>query len=163
MRESLLISFRSLVSGVVYQVLFKKRLSLSQWGSMVLLTIGAVTKELSFENGLHFNVVKALPFIMIQTICNCFASVYNEYLFKKKDVDFWIQNLFFYSNSILINFLVFVLTSGTTDNLDGILQTPVLLVILNMIAIGITTSMLRVSQFWKIYFVSKISVLYFPL
>ena len=112
---------------------------------MALLTIGAITKELSFENGLHFNVINALPFILIQTICNCFAAVYNEFLFKSKDVDFWIQNLFFYTNSILINFLVFISTNDTAaNNLAPILQTPVLLVILNMIVIGITTSMLRV-------------------
>ena len=138
------------MTGVVYQVLFKKRLSPSQWGSMALLTIGAMTKELSFENGLHFNVFDALPFILIQTVCNCFAGVYNEYLIKSKDVDFWIQNIFFYTNSMLINFLVFISTNDTAaNNLAPILQTPVLLAILNMIVIGITTSMLRVYHLRK--------------
>jgi len=136
------LQLRSLVSGVVYQALFKKKLSRSQWGSMALLTIGAITKEISFEDGLHINVFDALPFILIQTLCSCFASVYNEYLFKSKDVDFWIQNLFFYTNSIMINFMVFISTNDTAaNNLGPILQTPVLLVILNMIVIGITTSM----------------------
>ena len=109
---------------------------------MALLTIGAITKEISFQSGLSFNVTSALPFILIQICASCIASVYNEYLIKSKDVDFWVQNLFFYTNSIIINFMVFISTNDTADNnLRPILQTPVLLVIINMVAIGITTSM----------------------
>ena len=130
------------MSGVVYQFLFKQKLSTNQWGSMALLTVGAITKEISFESGLSFNVISALPFILIQICSSCIASVYNEYLIKSKDVDFWVQNLFFYSNSIIINFMVFISTNDTADNnLSPILQTPVILIIINMVAIGITTSM----------------------
>ena len=109
---------------------------------MAMLTIGAIVKEISFESGLHFNVSSALPFIITQIIASCIASVYNEYLIKSRDVDFWVQNLFFYSNSIFINFMVFISMNDTAvNNFEPLMQVPVLLVIVNMIAIGITTSM----------------------
>lgn len=109
---------------------------------MAMLTVGAIIKELTFERGLHFNVSSALPFIITQIIASCIASVYNEYLIKSKDVDFWVQNLFFYSNSIIINFMVFISIDDTaSNNLEPLFQVPVILVIVNMVAIGITTSM----------------------
>merc|ERR1711990_296214 len=99
---------------------------------------------MTFERGLHFNVSSALPFIITQIIASCIASVYNEYLIKSKDVDFWVQNLFFYSNSIIINFMVFISINdhaSKSNNLEPLFQVPVILVIVNMVAIGITTSM----------------------
>ena len=161
-------NFRSIISGVLYQFLFNQKLSTPQWWSLVLLTVGAMSKEVSLESGLHFNISStgsknyhnpnyacnfqnkalmgwsnreistfctfsenlspnssALPFISIQIVASCTASVYNEYLIKSKDVNFWVQNMFFYSNSILINFVFFICSNDTAaNNLAPLLQTP---------------------------------------
>ena len=49
-------NFRSIISGVLYQFLFNQKLSTPQWWSLVLLTVGAMSKEVSLESGLHFNI-----------------------------------------------------------------------------------------------------------
>ena len=47
-------------------------------------------KQFSFSS---FNFVfnEAIPLILIQIVCACFAGVYNEYLLKARNVDFWVQ------------------------------------------------------------------------
>ena len=147
---------RSLFIGIIYQILFKQKLTFYQWISMVVLTFGTMTKEFTIDGGLGITLSSAIPFIAIQIVCSCTASVYNEYLLKSRNVDFWVQNLFFYTNSILINFFIFISTNDLALNhIDPILQPPgntqfliylfvtflVLLIILNLVLIGITTSM----------------------
>ena len=47
-------------------------------------------KQFSFSS---FNFVfnEAIPLILVQIVCACFAGVYNEYLLKARNVDFWVQ------------------------------------------------------------------------
>ena len=92
---------------------------------MAVLTFGTMTKEFTIDGGLGITLSSAIPFIAIQIVCSCTASVYNEYLLKSRNVDFWVQNLFFYTNSILINFFIFISTNDLALNhIDPILQPP---------------------------------------
>ncbi|GFR01126.1 UDP-galactose transporter senju [Trichonephila clavata] len=42
----LLMQIRVVITGVVFQVLFKKQLSKKQWFSLILLTLGCIVKQL---------------------------------------------------------------------------------------------------------------------
>ncbi|KAL9952448.1 hypothetical protein ACROYT_G039707 [Oculina patagonica] len=151
----LLLQFRVVVTGVIFQILFSKKLSGFQWFSLLLLTSGCIVKQIKYENltaaagssfSLRFDV--HLVLILVQVFCSCFAGVYNEYLLKGKsgDVPFMVQNCFMYFDSVLCNFAV-LWTNGTLsdaftkDSLSSIAQGKVLAIIFNNAAIGITTAL----------------------
>ncbi len=46
----LLLQFRVVVTGIVFQCLFKKRLTSLQWKSLLLLTSGCIVKQIDFTN-----------------------------------------------------------------------------------------------------------------
>lgn len=149
----LLLQFRVVVTGVVFQVIFKKQLSRMQWFSLFLLTFGCIVKQLdtTAANGIPklsiaFNMSLAL--ILVQIFCSCFAGVYNEYLLKGQgeEVPFMLQNAFMYVNSIICNVAILGYTGSlteamTTKSVNSILQAKVLMIIFNNAAIGIVTAM----------------------
>lgn len=111
----LLLQLRVVVTGVIYQFLFKKQLSAWQWFSLLLLTGGCVVKnvgQLTDSSGamtighvVNYNLV----LILIQVFCSCFAGVYNEYLLKDPansstgttaPVHIMIQNMYMYMDSV---------------------------------------------------------------
>ncbi|GAB6021108.1 hypothetical protein CHUAL_003741 [Chamberlinius hualienensis] len=146
----LLLQFRVVVTGILFQVLFKKSLSVKQWLSLVLLTIGCLIKEMpSFSLGglviPHFSI--NLPLILIQVFCSCFAGVYNEYLLKSSaiGVHIMLQNIFLYIDSIFCN-IGMLWAQGTLSDvieptaLQPLFDWKVLGIIVNNAAIGIVTS-----------------------
>ena len=75
----------------------------------------------------------AVPIIMVQIFCSCFAGVYNEYLLKSKETNFWVQNTFFYLNSIIINAVVFLCRpNSSSESIASEHLFPLLLVACNM-------------------------------
>ncbi|XP_066933113.1 UDP-galactose transporter senju-like [Clytia hemisphaerica] len=149
----LLLQFRVVVTGVIFQVVFKKKLSRTQWFSLILLTLGCIIKQLNISGGsssTSFNFALNFNFmlILVQIFCSCFAGVYNEYLLKgnKEDVPFMLQNVFMYMDSIVCNAIVLAYTGKlmgafTPDAMQTILQPKVILIIINNAAIGIVTAM----------------------
>lgn len=148
----LLLQFRVVVTGVVFQVIFKKQLSKTQWFSLILLTFGCIIKQLntnktdatSFNFTINFNFM----LILVQIFCSCFAGVYNEYLLKgnKDEIHFMLQNVFMYLDSIICNVAVLGYTGKlaqafTPDAVNTILQPKVCMIIINNGAIGIVTAM----------------------
>lgn len=110
----ILLQLRVILTGIVYQCLFKKDLSKIQWLSLVLLTIGCMIKELKMEgnirqqsNGFFISILLMLT----QILCSCLAGVYNEYLLKKGqgvNVNIYVQNIYMYTDSILCNILLWI-------------------------------------------------------
>ncbi|CAH3155852.1 unnamed protein product [Porites evermanni] len=150
----LLLQFRVVVTGVIFQILFNKQLSGQQWFSLLLLTSGCIVKQIKYENlttagssfSLRFDV--HLILILVQVFCSCFAGVYNEYLLKGRsgDVPFMVQNFFMYLDSIFCNIAVLWFNgtlSGafTKESISSIFQGKVLAIVLNNAAIGITTAL----------------------
>ncbi|XP_076249868.1 UDP-galactose transporter senju isoform X2 [Calliopsis andreniformis] len=151
-----LLQFRVVITGIIFQVVFNKKLSLKQWFSLVLLTIGCMIKHISLD--LNVNTIGAkislnsnIVFIFVQTICSCLAGVYNEYLLKEQgaNINIFVQNVFMYIDSIFCNLLVFLVLfisqSNMYDmfsNVDSsiLLQPKVIIIMLNNTAIGIITS-----------------------
>uniref|UniRef100_A0A0K8TN46 Putative udp-sugar transporter protein slc35a5-like isoform x1 n=1 Tax=Tabanus bromius TaxID=304241 RepID=A0A0K8TN46_TABBR len=156
----LLLQFRVVITGILFQIIFKKYLSKRQWFSLILLTVGCMLKQFHFGNeaemtksgigeknmtGFDFSISAA--FIFIQTICSCLAGVYNEYLLKDKgaEVNIYVQNVFMYLDSILCNSVILLLKGELfeafkAENLSSVFRYYVVIIIINNAAIGIITS-----------------------
>jgi len=147
---------RLLLTGLIYQMLFKRQLSRTQWFSLGLLTLGCIvhaagsgkstTSEFSFWAAISLGPGHFL--ILIQVLCSVFAGVYNEYIIKGsgRDVDIMVQNVFMYLDSILCNILLLgakgeILTALTPSSLASVAQTLVLILIFNNAVLGIVTSL----------------------
>ncbi|XP_061174609.1 UDP-galactose transporter senju-like [Saccostrea echinata] len=157
----LLLQFRVVVTGVVFQVIFSKKLSRYQWVSLTFLTLGCIVKEYGHDSksslatsasstssplSVYFN--HHLLLILVQVFSSCFAGVYNEYLLKDKGVDVHImlQNVFMYLDSIFCNALVLgfkgeFISALEPGNIAAIMQPGVLIIVVNNAAIGIVTSL----------------------
>ncbi|XP_047002356.1 UDP-galactose transporter senju [Schistocerca americana] len=158
----LLLQFRVVVTGIAFQVLFKKKLSGKQWLSLVLLTVGCMMKETDMSSdkknsftststptasqaGFHFSFNALL--IVIQTVCSSFAGVYNEYLLKADgaDVNVFVQNVFMYVDSIICNGGILLVqgqlySAFTWEALSSVFTFKVMIIMFNNAAIGIITS-----------------------
>lgn len=110
----ILLQLRVILTGIIYQCLFKKDLSKIQWLSLVLLTIGCMVKELKMEGNMpqnSYGFYTSILLMLTQILCSCLAGVYNEYLLKKGqgvNVNVYIQNIYMYTDSILCNFLLWI-------------------------------------------------------
>ncbi|CAH0560170.1 unnamed protein product [Brassicogethes aeneus] len=152
----LLLQLRVVVTGILFQIIFKKTLSKKQWLSLFILTLGCMLKQINFtepdkndistKSGSMDYGISAI-FIFVQIICSCLAGVYNEYLLKNQgaDVNIYVQNVFMYLDSIICNVILLTITGGILDaftykSITKVLHYKVLLVMCNNAAIGIVTS-----------------------
>ncbi|ESP02805.1 hypothetical protein LOTGIDRAFT_212314 [Lottia gigantea] len=150
----LLLQFKTVLTGIVFQILFSKKLSKLQWFSLILLTFGCILKEVrhSYKSSLNPELMTNFRLfdyhfilILIQVFTSVFASVYNEYLIKGCDAHFMIQNIFMYFDSIVSNCVVLLyrgelFTAFTLVNLKSVCQPTVLGIIANGTCIGICIS-----------------------
>lgn len=148
----ILLQLRVVLTGIIFQVIFNKKLSMIQWFSLVILTVGCMVKHFDAHVlGTEFHVDIFLLLIFVQTTCSCLAGVYNEYLLKRQgaDIDIFIQNVFMYIDSIFCNIVAIVLLSVFTNGvsktltnieIDTLLQPKVILIMLNNSLVGIITS-----------------------
>ncbi|XP_067009737.1 UDP-galactose transporter senju [Anabrus simplex] len=158
----LLLQFRVVVTGVVFQLIFKKKLSTQQWLSLIMLTAGCMIKQIDVASlsadkssdststthssmSFHFGINALL--ILVQTVCSCIAGVYNEYLLKGEgaDVNIFVQNVFMYVDSIACNagILFFqgnLIGAFSRNALASVFTFKVLIIMINNAAIGIITS-----------------------
>ncbi|CAF1419659.1 unnamed protein product [Adineta ricciae] len=139
----LLLQFRVVVTGVIFQILFNKRLTRIQWLSLLLLTSGCIIKQFEHSSSLPVSKVSLtnstlsqtpeptlqksslinihLIWILVQVFCSCFAGVYNEYLLKSDrttQVDVMLQNSFMYFDSILCNLILLIFFDHQQPNLS---------------------------------------------
>ncbi|XP_014486767.1 PREDICTED: CMP-sialic acid transporter 2 [Dinoponera quadriceps] len=147
-----LLQLRVVFTGIVFQVIFNKKLSAIQWFSLVFLTVGCMVKhfDISVLNT-EFHVDSSLLLILIQIICSCLAGVYNEYLLKRQgaNINIFVQNVFMYVDSIFCNIVAIVALSifkncfnNIFSNVDisAFVQPAVVLIMLNNAFVGIITS-----------------------
>jgi len=150
---------RLLLTGVIYQILFRRQLSMRQWVSLVVLTTGCMTHAAGLRTGsvASQTATDSDPsieqigigciFILTQILCSVFAGVYTEYIIKGEgsDVHIMMQNVFMYLDSIFCNiFLLSVkgdlLSAFTAASVASINKPLVLLIILNNSILGLATS-----------------------
>ncbi|CAN8022799.1 hypothetical protein HPB47_027252 [Ixodes persulcatus] len=154
---NLLLQFRVVITGLLFQVLFKKTLSRRQWLSLLLLTGGCVVKQLGLPSGAAssglvgslldtlFSVHMLL--LLAQVFCSCFAGVYNEFLLKDTGVDIHIMvhNVFMYLDSIVCNLVVLLLRGEaagalSSASIGALLRPKVMAIVVNSAICGIVTS-----------------------
>ncbi|XP_076646827.1 UDP-galactose transporter senju [Halictus rubicundus] len=151
-----LLQFRVVVTGIIFQIIFNTKLSTKQWVSLIILTIGCMVKHIDLDYdasifNYNINLSSNVILILVQTICSCLAGVCNEYLLKEPgaNINIFVQNAFMYIDSIFCNFLVFmvlyVTQSSSSDMFSNIhpsvlLQPKIMLIMLNNTAVGIITS-----------------------
>lgn len=151
-----LLQFRVVITGIIFQVVFRKKLSMKQWISLILLTLGCMIKyiELDFDVDVFstkLTLGSNILLILVQTICSCLAGVYNEYLLKVQgaEMNIFVQNIFLYIDSIFCNAAVVAILYASkaegfsmVENIGSsvLLQPKAILVMVNNTAIGITTS-----------------------
>eukprot|EP00090_Calanus_glacialis_P025458 TRINITY_DN39781_c0_g1_i1.p1 TRINITY_DN39781_c0_g1~~TRINITY_DN39781_c0_g1_i1.p1 ORF type:complete len:344 (+),score=58.47 TRINITY_DN39781_c0_g1_i1:248-1279(+) len=148
---------RLLLTGLIYQILFKKTLSSKQWFSLALLTVGCMvhaggtSSEAADGKDGTTNLMQLFMgcmFVLIQVLCSVFAGVYNEYLIKGEgaDIHIMIQNVFMYLDSILCSVILLgvkgdLASAFSSSSLASINQNLVLILILNNSILGIITSL----------------------
>lgn len=122
----ILLQLRVILTGIVYQCLFKNDLSKMQWMSLVLLTVGCMIKELKTNEKTQqksYGLFISLLLMFTQIFCSCLAGVYNEYLLKKGqgiNVNVYVQNIFMYIDSIFCNVLLLLAFNKNETDLSNV-------------------------------------------
>ncbi|CAG2189897.1 SLC35A1_2_3 [Mytilus edulis] len=152
----LLLQFRVVLTGVIFQIVFNKKLTTLQWVSLGCLTFGCILKEYGkmsektscTSSDFMSYLDPHLFLIIVQVFSSCFAGVYNEYLLKDKGVDvhIMVQNVFMYLDSILCNVIAHkfkedLANAFTFTSLSAMAQPSLICIVLNNAAIGIVTSL----------------------
>lgn len=171
----LLLQFRVVLTGLVFQLLFSQRLSRKQWFSLILLTAGCMIKQIDSADSpalsvTNFSLNMNHMFILIQTLCSCVAGVSNERILKTEagaNVNIFVHNIFMCAESIVCNVGVLLLQGSFWDafaDMSSILTWKVVMVIANNAAIGITTSLFlkHLSAILKT-FASALELMFTPL
>lgn len=142
-----LMQFRIVLTAIIYQILFRRKLSAMQWVSLFILTAGCLIKEygaydmstaavqsnptseqppsnVTTPDGVvpktsPYSFVSTTLLIVLQLFCSCFAGVYNEYLLKDSSTaDVILQNMYMYLDSIICNAIFFKLSPEGSSNLS---------------------------------------------
>lgn len=137
-----LLQLRMVVTGAVYEIVFKRKLTRMQWLSLVLITIGCIVKNLhstdettkvnSTETTAIHSIVNRdffvkIIWIFIQIFCSCFAGVYTEFLVKDtgSDVHLMVQNVYMYIDSMLCNLIALLMTFGEDSSSRAFIDHPI--------------------------------------
>lgn len=151
---NLLLQFRVVLTGIIYQSIFRQKLTKWQWFSLIVLTTGCVIKNLGSHGSNQSNPITLSHFLqnllllLFQLSCSCVAGVFNEYLLKitGAQLNIGMHNIFMYIDSIICNIVALIYFDGTESkypNLDSfvsLLKPTVIIVIINNAASGIVTS-----------------------
>ena len=155
---NLLMQFRVVITGIFFQLLFKRHLSGQQWLSLCLLTLGCIIKQFSVmgvssratDSGILETLFSfEILFLLFQILCSSLAGVYTEFLLKDTgaDLHIMIHNLFMYADSIVCNLIVLLWHGQTSELMNTatlrniFVQPTVVLIIANGALCGIIVSM----------------------
>lgn len=156
---NLLLQFRVVITGLSFQVLFKKQLTRKQWLSLLLLTAGCIVKHLGLPSksphaaggnvaGFFSSLFSAhMLLLLLQVFCSCFAGVYNEFLLKDTgvNIDIMIHNVFMYIDSIVCNAAVLLVrgeawSAFSRASVATLVNPLVIAIVVNGAICGIVTS-----------------------
>lgn len=148
-----LLQFRVVLTAILFQCLFKKKLTYMQWISLAILTLGCMIKSFDAatvqSNGATdvWSQIFNIYFLSIhfQNFCSCLAGTYNEYLLKSQgsSVDIFLQNVFMYLDSIICNFFILMMKGEVVTMVEDFRSLGdifVILITINSAIVGIVTS-----------------------
>ncbi|XP_028176126.1 UDP-galactose transporter senju [Ostrinia nubilalis] len=149
----ILLQFRVVLTALLFQFLFNKKLAFMQWISLGILTTGCIIKNFDAatvqSNGDSdlWSQIFNIYFLSInfQNFCSCLAGTYNEYLLKTQgsSVDIFLQNVFMYLDSVICNFIILMIKGEVVtlfDDMQSIWNLFVILITVNSAVVGIVTS-----------------------
>ncbi|XP_038214868.1 UDP-galactose transporter senju [Zerene cesonia] len=149
----ILLQFRVVLTAILFQFLFQKRLAFVQWISLGILTVGCMIKNFDAASVKSkgdtdlWSQIFSIYFLSInfQNFCSCLAGTYNEYLLKTKgsNVDIFLQNVFMYMDSLICNFFILMCkgeVSTIFQDLQSLGDIFVILITVNSAIVGIVTS-----------------------
>ncbi|XP_068632549.1 UDP-galactose transporter senju [Battus philenor] len=149
----ILLQFRVVLTALLFQFLFSKKLTLMQWISLGILTLGCMIKNFdaasiqSKEDKDVWSQIFNIYFLSInfQNFCSCLAGTYNEYILKTKglNVDIFLQNVFMYLNSVICNLFILMYKGELITifkDMESLADVIVILIIVNSAIVGIVTS-----------------------
>ncbi|CCI47616.1 unnamed protein product [Albugo candida] len=113
----LLLQFRLVVTGLLHQCMFNKKLCGIQWIALLIITFGCCIKTASEFYGVRKNTSPpklAYASLMLQILCSTFAGVYNEVLLKRTLATLNVQNIFMYVDSTLCT--LFFIAAGVVES-----------------------------------------------
>lgn len=180
----LLLQFRMVITGMLHQFMFQKRLNRNQWLSLAVTTLGCAIKTLGSSSSSSSKTAGgagavagptlfAYGLLMVQMLSSTFAGVYNEVLLKKQNkIPLNLQNIFMYLDSILCTVAMLVL--GLTGQSFAQVVQPaelkvlfsfyVLPMVLIMSFIGVVTSLfLKVLDSVRKAIASALELVFLPL
>jgi drug/metabolite transporter (DMT)-like permease len=145
---NVLMQARIVMTGVLYQVLFTKRLSRNQWLGIVLITLGCMCKEADKLTSSASLSASVRAWLLL--LASVFAGVYTELLLKGGDgglargVTTNLQNAYMYLHSIVWNG-AFLMAQGRLseavahENLAAICTPTILAIMAIMSSVGLVT------------------------
>lgn len=159
-----LLQFRVILTGVLFQFLFRKYLSRTQWLALLILFFGCLLKEVDrnllndqkkVEKDASMSMMRTwvILVVLFQVLCSCGAAVYTEFLLKTEasKANVHLQNMFMYSDSLVCNVIALILRSPfnakptgvvTMEDFQNLLQPYVVAIILVNAAGGLSTAFL---------------------
>lgn len=153
---NVLMQGRIVLTGVIYQRAFAKRLNRNQWVAIVLITVGCMIKEsakMSSAASIEANRLAWL-LLLVQMFASVCAGVYNEVLLKADAggggaeegivVTTNLQNGYMYLNSALCNLAVLgyqgrLSEAFSADNLSAVGSPMILAIVAIMSTVGLVT------------------------
>jgi len=141
--QRVLMSFKVVLSGIMFQVVFHRKLSRKKWVGLLFLTLACVLAravDFKFEKA---DMISTLM-IFIACFCSVLAGIMNEFLFKSDSgAHFVVQNIYLYlfcaSCNLAFAFLLRPKLLLTFRWFDGITPFVWLMVLMGGLA-GFTTS-----------------------
>ena len=152
---NVLMQLRIVMTGVIYQQAFSKRLNRNQWTAIVLIAVGCMIKE-SAKMGSSATIQanqSAWLLLLVQMLASVCAGVYNEVLLKGDAgggegsglvVTTNLQNGYMYFNSAVWNLAVLMAQGRLGEALSGpnlaVLASPTILTIVGIMStVGLVT------------------------
>ncbi|OQR66179.1 CMP-sialic acid transporter 1-like [Tropilaelaps mercedesae] len=146
---NVLLQLRIVLTGILFQLFFKRVLSRIQWLSLIGLTAGCVVKQLGAKgptgraiDGLLQLVNWKGVFLLSQILCSCLAGILNEVFLKDDTGPIMLNNFCMYSTSVAANLFAVTIRGSfydiiDTEQLSQILCIPhVLAIVVNGAASG---------------------------
>jgi len=152
---NVLMQLRLVLTGVIYQRAFAKRLNRNQWVAIVLITLGCMLKESGkMADSANFSANRSAWLLLLaQMLASVCAGVYNEILLKAENVGAEgagilvttnLQNGYMYFNSVVWNVAVLIAQGRlgeamSSDNLVAVLSPTILAIVAIMSSVGLVT------------------------
>jgi len=104
------INIKIIFTGIMMQLVFKKRLSLKKWGGLILLLIGCILGKIGGGTlpGITEVTLVAWGLLVLQAVCSSFGSVYFQWILQHgpksaKGTGIWEKNIYLYLAGSVLN------------------------------------------------------------